>query len=52
MRDHVGIVDGGRIIALDTPAGLVASLGSAARIVFRGDPLALETLRPSRPSST
>jgi ABC-2 type transport system ATP-binding protein len=44
LCDHVGIVDGGRIIALDTPAGLVRSLGSAARIMFRGNPLAPVTL--------
>jgi ABC-2 type transport system ATP-binding protein len=45
LCDRVGIVDGGRLIALDTPAALVSSLGSAARIVFRGGPIPEEALR-------
>jgi ABC-2 type transport system ATP-binding protein len=45
LCDRVGIVDGGKIIALDSPVGLVQSLGSAARIVFTGDPIPLAAVR-------
>ena len=40
LCDRVAIMDGGRIIALDTPAGLVRSLGEAALIAFSGDCIA------------
>jgi ABC-2 type transport system ATP-binding protein len=33
---RVAIMDGGRIVALDTPAGLVRSLGMRARVAFAG----------------
>jgi ABC-2 type transport system ATP-binding protein len=36
---RVAIMDGGRIVALDTPAGLVRSLGMQARVAFGGDGL-------------
>ncbi len=35
LCDRVGIIDQGRMIALDTPAQLVDSLGMATRITFR-----------------
>jgi ABC-2 type transport system ATP-binding protein len=34
LCDRVAIMDEGRVIALDTPAGLVASLDAGARLVF------------------
>jgi ABC-2 type transport system ATP-binding protein len=36
---RVAIMDGGRIVALDTPAGLVRSLGMGASVSFGGDGL-------------
>mgnify|MGYP001812329071 CR=1 FL=1 len=35
LCDRVGIIDQGRMIALDTPAQLVSSLGMATRITFQ-----------------
>jgi ABC-2 type transport system ATP-binding protein len=39
LCDRIAVIDGGRVVALDTPAGLVASLETEQRIRFR----------PSRP---
>ena len=39
QKQRVAIMDGGRIVALDTPAGLVRSLGMRARVAFGGDGL-------------
>lgn len=49
LCDQIAIMDQGRIIALDTPAGLVALLGASAAIEFalldaRTDPAALARL--------
>ena len=43
LCDRVAIMDHGRILALDTPAGLKASVGAAtiARVATTGDPAAL-----------
>jgi ABC-2 type transport system ATP-binding protein len=45
LCDRVAIMDGGRIIALDTPAGLVASLHADARLSFTGDLDAVDLAR-------
>jgi ABC-2 type transport system ATP-binding protein len=37
LCDRVAILDGGRIVALDTPAELIRSLGAEERIVFSVD---------------
>ncbi len=37
LCDRVAILDHGRIIALDTPANLIRSLGAEERVVFRVD---------------
>jgi ABC-2 type transport system ATP-binding protein len=38
LCDRVAIMDGGEVIALDTPVGLVRDLGAAATVVFRAQP--------------
>ncbi len=38
LCDRVGVMDGGRLIALDTPQGLVAIHGGGVRAVFECDP--------------
>ena len=45
LCDHIAIMDQGRIIAMDTPVGLVGMLGASATIEFayHGDPAALNT---------
>jgi ABC-2 type transport system ATP-binding protein len=35
LADRVALIDGGRLVALDTPAGLAAWAGDAQRIRFR-----------------
>ncbi|MET8539262.1 ABC transporter ATP-binding protein [Kitasatospora sp. NPDC004799] len=35
LCDRLALVDGGRIVALDTPAGLVAGVGAEQRVRFR-----------------
>jgi len=37
LCDRIGIIDRGRIVALDTPVGLIRSLDAAYRIVFDAD---------------
>jgi ABC-2 type transport system ATP-binding protein len=39
LCDRVAIMDGGRIIALDSPQALIASLHGRSRVVFEGDGL-------------
>ncbi len=49
LCDRVGIMDHGRVIALDTPRGLVASLGVEHLVEFAVDrPLEIEALRRLR----
>ena len=38
LCDRVAIVDGGRVIAIDSPRGLIDSLGADKRLVLRGLP--------------
>lgn len=46
LCDRVAILDYGRIVALDTPGRLIASLGAESRVAFTvEDDLDLETLR-------
>jgi ABC-2 type transport system ATP-binding protein len=35
LCDRVAIMDGGEVVALDTPVGLVSALDASARVVFR-----------------
>ncbi len=35
LCDRIAIIDGGRVVALDTPAGLVDAARSEQRISFR-----------------
>ncbi|MBN1440404.1 MAG: ABC transporter ATP-binding protein [Anaerolineales bacterium] len=48
LCDRVAIIDRGKIVALETPAALVADLGSEARVLFKTrnalDPQALKAL--------
>ena len=44
LCDRVAIMDGGTIIALDSPQGLVATLSDRARVLFDGSGLDDETL--------
>jgi ABC-2 type transport system ATP-binding protein len=37
LADRVGIVDHGRLVALDTPAGLISSLDGGHRVRFAAD---------------
>jgi ABC-2 type transport system ATP-binding protein len=49
LCDRVAILDHGRIVALDTPAGLIRSLGAEERVVFNLDgklPAGFETALP------
>ena len=45
LCQRVAIVDAGRIIALDTPQGLVRGIGAHSRVRFRGEDLDLGALR-------
>jgi ABC-2 type transport system ATP-binding protein len=48
LCDRIAIIDGGRVVALDTPAGLVEAARSEQRITFRlSGPLADETVLTS-----
>ncbi|MFD9889999.1 ABC transporter ATP-binding protein [Amycolatopsis sp. NPDC059027] len=48
LCDRLAVIDGGRVVAIDTPAGLVAGVNDEQRIRFRPsrpiDPRELETL--------
>jgi ABC-2 type transport system ATP-binding protein len=50
LCDRVAIMDGGRLIALDTPRNLIDSLGAGNRVVFEADgnfaPTALQKALP------
>jgi ABC-2 type transport system ATP-binding protein len=35
LRDRVGVIDHGKIIALDTPENLVGSLGAESKVLFK-----------------
>src|SRR5512146_2430296 len=39
LCDRVGIVEGGELVALDTPLGLIRMLGRRSRVLFRADGL-------------
>jgi ABC-2 type transport system ATP-binding protein len=45
LCQRVAIVDAGRIIALDTPQGLVRAIGAKSRVRFRGEGLDIGALR-------
>ncbi|MDH4273023.1 MAG: ABC transporter ATP-binding protein [Candidatus Aminicenantes bacterium] len=46
LCDRVAVMDHGRIVALDTPRNLIASLGAEHRVVFSvEDPLELDSFR-------
>src|SRR6476646_2864648 len=44
LCDRVAIMDGGRIIALDSPQALIGGLHGRSRVIFEGDGLGEETL--------
>jgi len=44
LCDRVAIMDGGRIIALDTPQALIAGLQGRSRVIFEGDGLSDDAL--------
>jgi ABC-2 type transport system ATP-binding protein len=46
LCDRVAIVDHGKIVALDTPARLIASLGGGNRVVFATDNDVTELMKP------
>jgi ABC-2 type transport system ATP-binding protein len=48
LCDRVMIIDSGRIVALDTPAALVRSLGAGQRIAFGAEGMAEDALRALR----
>ena len=48
LCDRVAIMDGGRIIALDSPQALIDGLRGRSRVVFEGDGLDEETLGRAR----
>ncbi|GAB3812542.1 ABC transporter ATP-binding protein [Kribbella italica] len=51
LCDRIAIIDGGRVVALDTPAGLVEAARSEQRISFRlPAPLADDTVLTSLPA--
>ncbi|MGC4940898.1 ABC transporter ATP-binding protein [Kribbella sp. DT2] len=51
LCDRIAIIDGGRVVALDTPAGLVDAARSEQRITFRlPAPLTDETVLTSLPA--
>jgi ABC-2 type transport system ATP-binding protein len=51
LCDRIAIIDGGRVVALDTPAGLVEAARSEQRITFRlPAPLTDETVLTSLPA--
>ncbi len=35
LADRIAVIDGGRVVALDTPAGLIAGVDASQRIRFR-----------------
>jgi ABC-2 type transport system ATP-binding protein len=45
LCDRVAIIDRGRIVALDTPAALVAGLGGETRVLFRAVGFDMQSLR-------
>ncbi|GII63306.1 multidrug ABC transporter ATP-binding protein [Sphaerisporangium krabiense] len=45
LCDRLAVIDGGRVAALDTPAGLIGRLDGAQRVTFRCPPDADEALR-------
>ncbi len=52
LCDRVMIIDHGRVVAVDTPADLVASLGAEHRVVFSGAEVSDDVLSALRAVST
>lgn len=52
LCDRLALVDGGRIVALDTPAGLVAGVGAEQKVRFRPTSPLDDTILTSLPEVT